>query len=292
MRLISIDVGIKNLAFCLFEVDGATTYKICAWDIVDLSQEGKTLSCCIKNKNNSPCTMDTKFSKNGKSYCLKHAKKQDFLLPINELKNNTLNKLKTKDLIQLADKYSMLNGDNVTHLKKSDFINLIQKFVLEKCFEPICKTNSTKVDLVTIGRNIKTKFDILFDSSSSSNLITHVIIENQISPIANRMKTIQGMIAQYFIMKNTEICIDFISSGNKLKVLNENNPLHKDVNIKTTYNERKKLGILTCLQIIGNNTPLSLWLLFFQEHKKKDDLADCFLQGIWYMKTHNSICKL
>ena len=31
---------------------------------------------------------------------------------------------------------------------------------------------------------------------------THVIIENQISPIANRMKTIQGMITQYFIMKN------------------------------------------------------------------------------------------
>ena len=32
--------------------------------------------------------------------------------------------------------------------------------------------------------------------------ITHVFIENQISPIANRMKTIQGMLAQYFIMKS------------------------------------------------------------------------------------------
>lgn len=290
MRLISIDVGIKNLAFCLFEVEDPNIYKICAWDIVDLSQEGETLRCCIKNKNNTTCTMDAKFSKNGKSYCLKHAKKQDFLLPINELKNNALNKLKTKDLIQLVDKYGILNGTNVPHLKKVDFISLIQNFVLEKCFEPICKTNSTKIDLVTIGRNIKTKFDTLFDSNS--NLITHVIIENQISPIANRMKTIQGMIAQYFIMKNTEISIDFISSSNKLKVLNDYNPLHKEINIKTTYSERKKLGILTCLQIIGNNTPLSSWLKFFQEHKKKDDLADSFLQGIWYMKTQNAICKL
>ena len=35
-------------------------------------------------------------------------------------------------------------------------------------------------------------------------------------PIANRMKTIQGMIAQYFIDKNVKL-IKFISASNKLK---------------------------------------------------------------------------
>jgi hypothetical protein len=26
------------------------------------------------------------------------------------------------------------------------------------------------------------------------------------------------------------------------------------------------------------------WIDFFHTHSKKDDLADCFLQGIWYIK--------
>jgi hypothetical protein len=26
------------------------------------------------------------------------------------------------------------------------------------------------------------------------------------------------------------------------------------------------------------------WISFFAKHSKRDDLADCFLQGIWYIK--------
>ena len=47
-----------------------------------------------------------------------------------------------------------------------------------------------------MGINLK-KMDELYKDDD----IDTVIIENQISPIANRMKTLQGMIAQYFIMK-------------------------------------------------------------------------------------------
>ena len=51
--------------------------------------------------------------------------------------------------------------------------------------------------MVTLGKNMKGVFDeIMCDVSG----IEIVLIENQISPIANRMKTIQGMIMQYFIM--------------------------------------------------------------------------------------------
>ena len=79
-----------------------------------------------------------------------------------------------------------------------------------KCFKEISTTNASQLDLITIGRNIKNKFNNIF---SNEEKIDYVLIENQISPIANRMKTIQGMIAQYFIMNDSEH-IEFVSSIN------------------------------------------------------------------------------
>jgi hypothetical protein len=88
------------------------------------------------------------------------------------------------------------------------------------------------------------------------------------------MKTLQGMIAQYFIMKNTTD-IHFISAANKLK---------EYVSKKTTYSERKKMGIEICEELLVNNEQFGKHLEMFHTHKKKDDLADCFLQGIWYLR--------
>ena len=46
--------------------------------------------------------------------------------------------------------------------------------------------------------------------------LTHVIIENQISPIATRMKTIQGMVMQHFIEEDVEIiCEDSSIKGER-----------------------------------------------------------------------------
>jgi hypothetical protein len=266
MRIISIDIGIKNLAYCLFDKpESCDKYEIIDWDIVNLSEESDTKICCEKNKG-IPCLSEVKFVKSGKCYCLKHAKKQEYLLPF--LKPNSLNKMKLGDLLETAEKYGIVVPPNS---KKGSLISLIQQFVEEKCFEPTTTTNASKVDLVTIGRNIKYKFEKLFKEGSQP--ITHVVIENQISPIANRMKTIQGMVAQYFIMKNSNVCIDFVSSANKLKGIVDKT--------KTTYSERKKLGIQTCVDSLNSEK----WQTFFKNHKKKDDLADSFLQGKWYIST-------
>ena len=54
---------------------------------------------------------------------------------------------------------------------------------------------------------------------------------------------------------------------------------------KTTYNERKKIGIEITLQKIHELSYLTNWESHFIKHKKKDDLADCFLQGLWYLKS-------
>ena len=42
------------------------------------------------------------------------------------------------------------------------------------------------------------------------------------------------------------------------------------------------MSINKCLEIIECEN--SSFLNFFLDHKKKDDLSDCFLQGKWFIK--------
>jgi hypothetical protein len=202
MKVLSIDVGIKNLSFCLFELNPQTAndVKILKWDNIDLSE--KTESKCIEIDKNGLCDKPAKFTKDGKCFCLKHSKKHNFLQPTSELKPAYLNKQKIQNLIDLADKYKIKYDSPA---KKSALIGLLTEFANQNCYTQIEKSSAPKVNLVTIGRNIQHKFDdILADHLLTINTI---IIENQIGPIANKMKTIQGMLSQYFIMKNNPIFI-------------------------------------------------------------------------------------
>jgi hypothetical protein len=276
MKIFSIDIGIKNLSFCLFEIqnldDKSNNLKILKWDNIDLTE--KTESKCIEIDKNGLCDKPAKFKKEGSCYCLKHSKKHNYLKPIQELSTSYLNKQKIQNIIDIADKYK-IKYENPP--KKTNLIGLLTEFSNKNCYTEIPKTNASKIDLVTIGKNIQHKFDdILAEHLLSINTI---IIENQIGPIANKMKTIQGMISQYFIMKNNNILIEFISAANKLKDF-----LPKDNKEKTDYKQRKKLGIQTCLEIINNDFRFKEWENLINKHTKKDDLSDCFLQGMWYIK--------
>jgi hypothetical protein len=274
MKILSIDVGIKNLAFCLFEkAQDSTHFTITKWDVVNISEE-ETLTCCsLDNNNNTTCDKPAKFSKDDKCFCLKHAKKQQYQIPTTELKPSFINKQKIQKLYDIADKYNILYKSPI---KKADLISVINQHVVQTCFKEVHATNASKVDLIKIGMNLKTKFNHLF---SDETTIEYVIIENQISPIANRMKTIQGMIVQYFIMSTIKVDkYEFISASNKLKDCT--------IEDKTSYTNRKKLGIAKCLERISNDQRFNEKVDFFKTHKKKDDLSDAFLQGAWFINNH------
>ena len=317
-QILSIDVGIKNLSFCLFEINNEV--KILKWDNIDLTKQDAIESKCVyidvptvskkakteaKTKTKSkaktvslnalghslePCGKPAKFIKDNKCYCLKHSKLTNFLQPAADLKPAYVNKQTIQKLIDIINKYKIItNLDiNIQSYKKIQLINLIKDFSEKHCFEEVKKCNATKIDLVTIGRNIQHRFDeILCDYLAT---IDTIIIENQIGPIANKMKTIQGMLSQYFIMKNNNISIDFISATNKLKDFVSTN-LEKDKETekdkgkdKIMYKERKKLGIQVCTNFVSNDSRFNTWNTFFSNHQKKDDLSDCFLQGMWYIK--------
>jgi len=173
--------------------------------------------------------------------------------------------------------------------------------------------NACDVDMIVLGINLKTKFDLIFNEYASSenqdekshsnysNLsIDAVVIENQIGPLAGRMKMLQGMIAQYFIMKNVET-IEFISATNKLKLFknikkiknNENNENNNENQInENSYKFRKQQGQCICKSLISFYPSLQSWSQEFDKHFKKDDLADCFLQGYYYMYSKSIYQKM
>ena len=309
MKIISIDVGIKNLAFCLFSIE-ENKYQIEDWGVVDLSQKTeiqKTCTCWNEKKikkviTKEKCKYQAKWKKNDIYYCAKHAKHSEFLIPTNDYKSSFINKqnmttlrnifyklneneeknIKEKQTINFIS--NTLNESNAissnptfnsissfSSLKKADLISVILSTIEIKCLQPIEEINASKMDLVTIGRNMKIKFDSIFCQKQ----IDKVVIENQISPIANRMKTIQGMISQYFIMISEHpIEIDFVNSTNKLKL--------GEFQSNTDYKERKQQSVSLVKKMVESS-----WLDFFNQHNKKDDLADCYLQGIWYIQNKN-----
>jgi hypothetical protein len=294
MNILSIDVGIKNLAICLMEQNHEKKFEIINWNVINLSvlQEipNKLCTCKykkrgVKNANNPiiQCVKYAKYKKNNDYFCTIHSKKHDmFIVPPRTLNLKVLKKMKKNDLYNVFCEYKdnipTLNIDlNYNKLTKTIILNLLEKYINEHCFEPIIKTNinAKDISLIDIGIILTQKFNDLLVNHPT---IDYVIIENQISPLANRMKTIQGMITQYFIMKNI-LNIHFISSSNKLKICSE---LINYDNTSLTYNERKKAGIKNTETILNNDIYIK-WIDYFKKHKKKDDLADSFLQCIWFI---------
>jgi len=142
---------------------------------------------------------------------------------------------------------------------------IYDKTIIEWGIIELCEKNANKANMIDLGK----KICVLFEKQFMMHF-DEVIIENQIGPSAIRMKNIQGMITMYFIQKGSEVV--YWNSGNKLRFITK-------VKKIGTYKERKKMGIAATETIIKE---------FYPEHdiskkKKKDDLADCFLQLIDYL---------
>jgi hypothetical protein len=276
----------------VFELSGNAA-SIVGWNVVTLIhapiQEGHTCNCMNLPKTKKAvakiCGKVAKFRKGERTFCKKHAENGEFLIP---KKEGSLTYLKKQGLEELNKVLTTNQIPIPTNIKvtKGKLIEIIHAFFLERSLTPISEVRgktSKETDLIEIGKAMKTKFA---EIPALQQGITHVIIENQISPIANRMKTIQGMLAQYFIMKLENVSIEFISSANKLKSF-----VTPQTESTTTqgekYKKHKTDAIEICGKIIEKHSGFSIWRTGFQESKKKDDLADCFLQGLWYLKKHN-----
>jgi hypothetical protein len=313
MKVISFDIGIKNMAYCVLSptqnADAPIT--IHDWNVLSMIDEAVPLifpcNCMIagKNKKIEPkmCNKAAKYSKFDQYFCDRHAKiYKQYIIPTKKHSSAFIKKQKVPDLVALCNTHMLLLNRDAKTLKKEQLVEILSGFYKQMCFDPIVtlkSKNANEIDLIHIGKSIKRLFDLLPDIDS----ITHVLIENQISPIANRMKTIQGMLAQYFIMKNDNIHIDFVSSSHKLNqfkqiavnrdptnaIVEHSDGAGESGKTNPHYKAHKSDGITYCQEILEKNAALTHWNLSMNT-RKKDDLADAFLQGMWYFKQQNIIC--
>jgi hypothetical protein len=308
MKLLSIDVGIKNLAYCLFDTSlnvaqnvaqNVAKDNILLWGVINLC--GAEPNCgenCKKKAKFAICnTSDMKY------FCPTHAKKSTFILPTNNLSLKKIKTMKLVDLHKVVKEYNIPLAPEAT--KKEDILKTVQGFMEKQMLQPVSQTSANALDLIQLGIAMRKAFDEEFKDHLAT--IDCIIIENQISPIANRMKSLQGMLAQYFIMHD-KTQIVFVSAANKLKgyasaaagagaseavEANEASQIIEaqskaaaneavDAADTSSYAARKKEGIRITLELLTANYSAD-WLAYFKTHKKKDDLADAFLQGKWYI---------
>jgi len=160
MKVLSIDVGIKNLAFCLFEkLDDNEQFKIIKWDVVNISEK-ESLKCCFTDKK-IVCNKPAKFKKEASCFCLKHSKKQPFSIPSSEQKPSFISKQKIQTLYEIADSHEIKYDHKI---KKLDLINKINEHISKTYFNLVETTNASDVNLFDIGKNIKLHFDKLFSN--------------------------------------------------------------------------------------------------------------------------------
>ena len=213
MKILSFDIGIKNLSYCLLD----DSKQILDWGIINISCDDVCQH--INSKNIECCNSATCITQDNILLCSSHSK-----------------------LKKYPDKKKKI-------VKKNTIYNVGNKLVKE-------------LD----------KYDFLD--------CEHIILENQPSLKNPTMKSIQMMLYSYFLIKSKHIKLEMINARNKLKAY-KGEPIPCD--IKDRYKKNKFLAIEYCKKMILKED--NKFIELFDNSKKKDDLSDSYLQGIYYINT-------
>ena len=269
-RVISFDIGIKNLAYCLGTYKPTQEWNVEKWGVLDLSG--------FKQPSCQTCGKNATFMFKDVPYCGKHCRATGGK-PIPKGCSGNLMKKKLVDLKTIGNEIGVIDSETI--IKKADLINKIQNYLTESCYSKVTGPKAAQVDMIEIGRQMAKQLDSLLKRTR----IDSVLVENQIGTIATRMRTIQGMVYQYFILRHPNASIQTISAHNKLNITLPAQIKNKIPEVLTaSYKDRKKSGVLITRLWLEDRGD-KLWLAQFIASKKKDDLADSLLQMIWYVQS-------
>ena len=253
MKLISFDVGLRNLAYCVLEGTNRSDVKIVDWNIIDVLGEQAGVGAVRCHK----CTAAARYehASDGTFACSKHTPKKTKAPTKTALNKKSVDELRT-DLAAC--------GLVTDATKKADLVALLYNHAKQNTWKK-CVASATTGSIMDMSPAIMACLDKRAAVWAGSNL---VCIENQPE---RRMYAVQAMLQMYFTMRG--IKSTGVSATHKLS-----NMVTVEDNVKS-YKGRKKTGIAHALQLVPQCNQAH-----FVKHPKKDDLADAFLQGLWVLE--------
>jgi hypothetical protein len=322
MKILSFDIGIKNLSYCLIEGNNIDDHRIIEWGIWDLrlgreftlknpihkhnenitradidnhnsniTNTNQTIRCSCVNKNGKPCKTKPSFyesDENGniKKYLCKKHLKTDKTMPFIEDEIGKIYKMKKEDLLKLMDDKNInIEYSNATELKRK-----MKEYSKIHCVHKIKKNRKCKnISLDTLHLNLYNYITPFL----KVNTVDIVQIENQPVKMNATMKTIQIMLysiikTHYYINdnnENREISVDFLNA--KFKGTVYDGP-KVECNIMDPYKRRKQLSIIHTEHYLKESKQFTR-SEYFKNHKKQDDLADGYLMCLYYLKMKNNV---
>lgn len=288
MKVLSWDVGIINLAYCLINYENKK-WQIEDWGIINLTdrENYKCLSC----GKNALFFID--FDNNETYYCKKHIPKDLKIPEFENIFNNHNDSLCSWNTEKTLCKNKCKFICNDITFNKQCFCKTHTNTIYKK-IKNIYSIKNIKKELVgdLPIEDLKLKLIKILDNKYKHFLnVDIILIENQPSMKNPKMKTISSILFDYFLIRgivdkeinNSNILkVKFMSPSNKLKLANIGDT-QQLIKLKgddaKTYKLTKSLGIKYCSEMIK---PFDNWVKIFNDHKKKDDMADSFLQGMYY----------
>jgi hypothetical protein len=225
--VISFDVGIINLAYCVLEIKDSMPV-IYDWNIINLAGGNPKLTCNVnlQKKDHPKCSNKAFYlDEHGKGVCLTHSKSFDGTLTRN------------------------LTVGNVTEAE-----------LKERLFRAL-------------------------DANQIFLEPSMVLVEQQPLKGMEKIRGVGHALFDYFVLRGsidrgkTYSVLKFIDAKNKLTIY-QGPPI--SCHLKTQYARNKWYAVRYCSWAIEHLKYESSYFSNFGQ--KRDDLADCFLQGLWYIK--------
>lgn len=298
MKIISWDVGIINLAYCILEKT-EDECKIIDWGTLNLLNQ-KNYQChgfIDSSKQSSVCKKSCKYyyQEGGNTYyfCGLHkrqcSKIEKETLEIVKYKGDiTCQEITSKGIVCGKKSNSLIKGKyycnyHCKRIKNNHENNDVKKIIIP---------NASKAPIELIKRNL---IDLL-DSNMQFLDVSYVLIENQPSMKNPKMKSVAETLYSWFLIRGLVDKTGFLeniyylSPSNKIKVKNDDvdKELAKIKNESKKYKFTKNVGIIYTKDILKGQDK---WIKFLDTNKKKDDLCDSFLQGLYFYDNINKFVK-